>query len=164
MSRVTPAPESLPAASALPLEPKVVPPEGGTPLNVMGNHIRLLLTGADTGGQFTLVEEYDQPGCGIPLHIHQHEDEVFQVFEGQVKCRVGDQTIIAGPGTTVYAPKGLPHGYQIVGDGPARLQVAIFPAGIEHMFVELSQLPAGDPPNLDRVVEISGRYDIRLLP
>ena len=66
-------------------KPKIVKESEGHKLNVLGDHQNIRLTGADTNGQFTLIEQFNEPGVGIPPHIHENEDEVFQVLAGQVE-------------------------------------------------------------------------------
>ena len=146
------------------MTPKMISRDQGRWLNIMDNKVCLKLTGEDTNGQYTLIEECDMPGRGIPLHVHDREDEVFQVIQGQVRFQVGEEKLVGEAGTIVFAPRGIPHSYQLAGDGEARLQVAIFPAGIENMFEELAQLPTDAPPDFAKVTEICGKYDVKFLP
>ena len=96
--------------------------------------------------------------------LHEREDEVFQVLEGQVSFQVGEEQIVGEAGTIVFAPRGIPHSYQLSGDSEACLRVAIFPAGIEKMFEELAELPTDGPPDMEQVTSICGRYGITFLP
>jgi Cupin domain len=45
----------------------------------------------------------------------------FIIQEGQVRDRVGDETIDGGPGDIVVGPAGTPHGFTNLGPGQARL-------------------------------------------
>ena len=60
-----------------------------------------------TGGAFTIFEE-NEP-VDTRLHVHEHEDELFYVLEGEHVFQVGDQEFRAGPGGLVFAPRGVPH-------------------------------------------------------
>lgn len=53
---------------------------------------------------------------------HEHDDQVdaFYVLDGEVKFTVGDETIVAGPGTLVAAPPHTRHGFGGV-NGTARV-------------------------------------------
>ena len=53
---------------------------------------------------------------------HEHDDHVdaFYVLDGEVKFTVGDETIVAGPGTLVAAPPHTRHGFGGV-NGTARV-------------------------------------------
>jgi len=72
------------------MNPKIAKNDSGHKLNVLGDNQNIKLTGKDTNGQFTLIEQNNQPGVGIPPHIHENEDEVFQVIEGQVEMSIGE--------------------------------------------------------------------------
>ena len=134
----------------------------GRLLNVLGNHLLVKVSGEQTGGMYELYEQTNPPGAGVPPHVHGAEDETFYVVSGQVRFLVGDQWRDAGPGTTLFAPRNVPHGYQIVGHEPAVLLFIVSPPNLEPMFAELSALPPG-PPDLAKVGEICGRYHIQFV-
>src|SRR5262249_3193745 len=90
---------------------KVVQDGEGQAQLVLGDHQHVRLTGADTNGVLTLVEENNPAGVGVPLHTHRHEDELFHVIQGKVKFTIDNRTFVAGPGTTVWAPRGIPHAF-----------------------------------------------------
>jgi hypothetical protein len=56
----------------------------------------------------------------------------------------------------------VPHTWKVVGDQKAKVDVSVFPAGLEKMFEELSRLPAG-PPDKEVVTGIVGRYGIKFV-
>jgi hypothetical protein len=95
-----------------------------------------------------------QQGYGAPLHVHSREDEAWYVLEGQIRFRTGDDEVVAGPGTWVWQPRGLPHAFKVESDG-ARALFMFTPGGLEGMFVE-GGAPAGDsdePPQQEYDVE-----------
>jgi quercetin dioxygenase-like cupin family protein len=140
---------------------KTVTTEQGTKLEVMGDAIRFILTSEDTDGRMTMAQQRSLPGAGIPLHVHAKEDEIFQVLEGQVQFQVGDQTTIAESGTVVFAPKQLPHGFRVVGETPALIQITMMPGGLDKMMEEIVRLPAPlDPRKVEAICE---RYEIKFL-
>jgi quercetin dioxygenase-like cupin family protein len=143
-------------------KPKIVKNSEGNKLNVLGDNQNIKLTGEDTNGQYTLIEQNNEPGVGIPLHVHDNEDEVFQVLAGQVEMSVGDKTTTLLAGDLIFCPKGVPHSWKVVGDENARAMLSIFPAGLEEMFKELAELPAG-PPDMGKVSEICGKYNLRFV-
>ena len=99
--------------------------------------ILLRATAADTGGAFTLFEEVP-PLADTPLHVHEHEDELFYVLEGEHVFRVGDEEFPTSPGGLVFAPRGIPHAQRRVVQGSGRLLVLTAPAGLEGFFRELA--------------------------
>ncbi|MBD2715250.1 cupin domain-containing protein [Microvirga sp. STR05] len=141
---------------------KILEAEAGVQLVVIGDHQRILLTGKDTNQQFTLIEQLNQPGTGVPRHVHSREDEVFHVQEGEVEFEVDDNVQVLQAGELAYVPRGVPHSFKVVGNAPARVLLSIFPADIEDMFHELAQLPPG-PPEFAQVAEICAEYGIHFL-
>jgi len=134
----------------------------GRAFDVFGNQLLLKASGQQTGGAYELYQQSNPPGAGVPPHIHTSEDETFYIIRGLVRFLVGDKWIEAGPGTTLWAPRNVPHGYQIVGDEPAVLLFVVSPPNLEPMFAELAALPPG-PPDLAKVGEVCGRYDVTLV-
>ena len=144
------------------LPAKVIPAGEGTSHNVLGSRVSIKLAGDDTYELLTMVEDYNDPGIGIPLHVHTREDEVFRVLEGEVEYTLGQETVVLKAGDVAFAPRNVPHAWRVVGTVPARSIMLANPAGIELMFDELGRLPGG-PPDLSRVAEICGRYGISFL-
>lgn len=141
---------------------KVVRDGKGEKLNVLGDKMTVKLTGDDTHGQFVLIEENNEPGIGIPPHVHEHEDEIFRVIEGQLEVQVAGMKTVLGPGDTAFCPRGIPHSWRVVGDEPAKVDLNVFPAGLEEMFKELDQLPEG-PPDMKEVTRICGEYGVQFV-
>ncbi|MBU2940210.1 cupin domain-containing protein [Lacinutrix sp. C3R15] len=142
--------------------PKIVKANEGNKLNVLGDNQNIKLSGKDTNGQYTLIEQNNEPGVGIPPHVHDNEDEVFQVLSGQVEMLVGDKTTILQAGDLIFCPKGVPHSWKVVGEEKSRAMLSIFPAGLEDMFKELAELPAG-PPDMEKVSAICGKYNLKFV-
>ncbi len=130
---------------------------------VLGDTYRFLQTGAETGGAFSFVEIIGNPGSFVPPHFHAREDEAFHILEGQVEVTDASGTHIAGPGDSIFLPKGEIHGWRIYGDVPARFYLHAVPAGIEDMFYEMSEVAAG-PPDPAVLVPLCARYGITILP
>ena len=143
-------------------KPKIVKENEGNKLNVLGDNQNIKLTGEDTNGQYTLIEQNNEPGIGIPPHVHENEDEVFQVLEGKVEMSVGDKMTTLNAGDIIFCPKGVPHSWKVVGEEKARAMLSIFPAGLEGMFKELSELPPG-PPDMEKVTAICGKYNLKFV-
>jgi len=99
------------------------------------------------------------PNGGPPFHIHQHEDETFYVLEGTPTFRLGDDTIVAGPGDFVNVPKGTPHCFHNASDAPVRMILTFTPAGIERFFEEtLERAYDLSQPCPDNIDEVGARY------
>tara|TARA_R110002051_G_scaffold166126_2_gene237066 strand:+ start:868 stop:1410 length:543 start_codon:yes stop_codon:yes gene_type:complete len=144
------------------LDPKIIRSDEGKTINVLGDIQTFKLTGKDTNGLFTLIEEYNTPGTMIPPHVHTKEDEIFKVLEGELELTVGDKTTILKAGDLAFGPRNVPHSWKVVGDTNAKVILSVFPAGIEDMFEELGALPPG-PPDMEKVMEICARQGISFL-
>lgn len=142
--------------------PKFVKNSEGKILNVLGDNQNIKLTGNDTNGQYTLIEQNNEPGVGIPPHVHENEDEVFQVLEGQVEMSIDGKLTTLNAGDLIFCPKGIPHSWKVVGTQKSKAMLSIFPAGLEAMFEELSQLPTG-PPDMEKVKQICGKYKLKFV-
>ncbi len=94
-------------------------------------------------------------------HTHTHEDEFSYVLEGEVGARVGDQEVLAKPGSYIIKPRGVPHTFWNAGTKPARLLEIISPAGFEKYFVEMSEMMRSDgTPDVEKIAEIANRYGL----
>ena len=100
-------------------QPVVLAPGEGAHLDVLGDLITLLVSGKQTNGAFTVLSETSPPGGGTPLHTHHKEDEALYVLEGEYEIQCGDQTVRAGPGSFVFAPREIPHKLTNVSTGPS---------------------------------------------
>lgn len=94
-----------------------------------------------TDGDFGIVELRAPVGDASPLHRHSREDETFVVLSGALEVQVGGAVHRLGPGDAVRGVRGVPHGYRVLGDQPARFLVVVLPAGLEAAF---RAMDAGD--------------------
>ena len=124
----------------------------------------LMLGGDRTAGRLSLVEHPLRPrALGSPIHTHRNEDEYSVVLEGQVGAQIGEQTVVAGPGTVLVKPRGVPHAFWNPSDQPARLLEIISPAGFEGYFAGMGEIFAGQgPPDHGRMAELADRYGLDL--
>ena len=143
--------------------PIVLQPDEGKLLDVLGEIITIKVAGEDTDGVYTVLQEVSPPQGGPPLHLHHREDEAFYVLEGEYEVQCGENKIRAVPGSFILAPREIPHTFRNIGSGPCKVLVIATPAGIEKFFEELSQLAKQGPPDIERVKEIAGRYEIELM-
>ena len=144
------------------MKEKIVLKDDGKKLNILGDHQQFKLTGKDTNGQFLAIYQDNPPNTQIPMHVHQNEDEVYKVLEGEVEFTVGDKKSVLKSGDIIFLPRNIPHTWKVVGINNAKVYLDIFPAGLENMFEELNKLPAG-PPDFPKVVEICGRFGIKFV-
>lgn len=146
------------------MHPIQVPEDGGRKTNVLGIPMVIRLHGRDTGGTLSVVESHDVPGGGPPPHIHHREDETFQILKGEYEFAVGDQTILAKPGTTLFAPRGVSHTYRYLGQTPGKLMCIITPSGFEGFFEEIGELTPEQQQDIPRLLEIAKKFELEILP
>ena len=145
--------------SRSPLAPRVVTTSQAEVICFMASRAMVRINSEDTGGLFTVLELNEAPGAGVPPHVHHAEDEVFHIIEGRASFYVDGKTIEVGPGTTLFGPRDVAHGYQVQGQETLKMLVTVYPAGIEKMFRELAALPPG-PPDMKKIGDICQRYHI----
>lgn len=118
------------------------------------NLFEFLVPSDSTGGRLSVFRCTAPAGFGPPRHVHTREDEVFHLLEGHVSFEIDGRRQVAGPGTTVWMPRGVPHGFRVESDVAAMLGI-ITPGDYEHLFRSLGvpararALPPGDGPALD---------------
>jgi steroid delta-isomerase-like uncharacterized protein len=119
-----------------------------------------------TQGAFGLVEHWEvPPGFASPYHTHHREDESFYIVQGEVAFVIDGQWRRVGPGSFVFGPREIPHGFKVVGDQPAQMLLQATPGGFEQFVIELGQ-PLTDPigpPDIPRLIETAARYGIDIL-
>ena len=115
-----------------------------------------------TGGALSLFEEVP-PLVDTPRHVHTHENELFYVLDGEHVIEVGDEELHAGPGGTVFAPRGIPHAQRRVVPGEGRLLVLTTPGGFDGFFRELAAADAAGTLGPDAYAAASEKYGIAWL-
>ena len=114
--------------------------EGGR-LELPGWRMRVKLSASDTAGMLTLIEaRMDGGHAGPSEHVHTGHDEAFFLISGTLRFRVGDGYRVAVAGETVFASRGLAHGFSNPAPGEARYLVALTPSGYERYFERLAAL------------------------
>ena len=114
-----------------------------------------------TGGAFTVFEERDP--VDTPLHVHEHEDELFYVLEGEHVFQVGDEEFRVGPGGLVFAPRGVPHAQRRVVPRTGRILAITSPAGFEGFFRDLAEADRAGVIGPDSYASASKNYGITWL-
>jgi mannose-6-phosphate isomerase-like protein (cupin superfamily) len=135
--------------------------DGGERLRFGDVEVVVKASADTTGGAFTMFEE-NEP-LDTRLHVHEHEDELFYVLEGEHVFQVGDQEFQARPGGLVFAPRGVPHAQRRKVPRTGRLLVLTSPAGFEGFFRELAEADRAGAIGPDAYVRASKRYGITWL-
>lgn len=144
----------------------VLPPETGEMVWLKGIGARYLVRGDQTGGRFAVVVHPIKPrALASPMHTHSHEDEISLVIAGRVGVQIGDQVLVAEPGTVVFKPRGIPHAFWNESDEETRVLEMITPAGFDAYFREMAALYAESTtgmPDPQRAAALYAKYGLDL--
>jgi mannose-6-phosphate isomerase-like protein (cupin superfamily) len=143
--------------------PVFVPAEEARVVRVFGGDLILTLPQQEAGAGVSVFEEVRRPGDGPPLHVHGREDEIFRIVEGRFRLRVGAETFDAGPGDTLFLPRGVPHGFVNSGDGTGRLLIVLQPGGFERFFLDVAAQGLQVPADMGRIAELAAGYGLEFL-
>ena len=114
-----------------------------------------------------VMEFENPPGWEVPLHVHEHEDEVHYYFEGNVTVTCGDKTFVGTPGSLAFLPKGIPHALRFDDSGPGRW-IWISPVDRSDLAREVG-VPASEPEpspddiDMERVMKVFEAHGMRFL-
>jgi quercetin dioxygenase-like cupin family protein/ketosteroid isomerase-like protein len=132
------------------------------PIYFLGLPTILRATSRTTNGAYGLVENSMPPGFESPYHTHHLEDEAFYVLEGDMAFVCDGRWTIAAPGTYVFGPRNIPHGFKVLGDAPARLLLLCTPGGFEQFVVDMSE-PTPAPPDMAKLMAVAAKYSVDIL-
>ncbi len=122
------------------------PGEGEVLLRGKGNTVTIKVDPKTGSPNMAVGTQVLDAGLGIPMHMHEREDEVLFVHGGGGVAVVGGRRETVGEGDTVYVPHGVWHGVETRGTGIDLLWV-VTPAGLEDFFREVGS-PPGAPPKV----------------
>ncbi|HEY1021827.1 MAG TPA: cupin domain-containing protein [Flavisolibacter sp.] len=141
----------------------IVPHGTGHHFNLLGHSITKVFANEATGGAYYVFEVVTPPGLGLPMHVHDREDEIIYVVEGEFEIFLGDKRFIAKAGDNVFFPRGLAHAFQNAGSKAAKAIFTVSPgASFEAFFDKLAALPPG-PPDMKRIIEIFAAHGMQVL-
>lgn len=139
----------------------VKPGQAPSPLNVVGEQITVLASGAQTGS-YEIFLQAGPENSGPPPHNHPW-DESFYVIKGEITFGYDDKETTAGPGTLVHLPAGSTHWFRF-GKGGGEMISMTSREGASHMFTEMDREIAPDNPDLGKLLEIGKRHGLEVTP
>jgi quercetin dioxygenase-like cupin family protein len=119
---------------------------------------RTLVAGSATGNQLALLEIHGSAGRGVVRHMHEHEDEVVYVLEGELTFYIGEAVQRAPAQSCLVLPRGIEHSY-VIESARARLLVALTPAGLEGFLEDMKRTDRRD---VERLITLAARYGITI--
>ena len=116
--------------------------------------ITFVRTTAETDGQSLVFDCRVTPGgATLPVHIHDTQEERFEVIYGQLGVRLGNKKQVLHRGDKIILPARIKHQWWVPGDQPVLFRVEVLPAR-----------------NLERVLEVisamahAGKMNSRSMP
>jgi len=138
---------------------RIVGPRDGKLGRLGGIGVRFMVSGAESGGGFSLVEHPMEPrALAAPMHRHSREDEYSFVLEGRVGADLGGEIVYGEVGDLIFKPRGQWHTFWNAGDAPARILEIISPAGFEKFFDTMSELAGRGELNPAGLVALAAEY------
>ncbi|MGI9013448.1 MAG: cupin domain-containing protein [Phycisphaerales bacterium] len=135
----------------------------GATYTVIGDdRVTIKLAAADCGGAVTVIETTTMPGDGPPRHVHEREDELFYILEGEFVFEVGDEgeSITARAGDFLRVPRRVPHRFVNVARTPGKLLIICTPGGFDRFVADFAEVPADQPPDFARIAAIGANHGI----
>ena len=129
------------------------------PVYFLGFPTILRATGPTTNGAFGLIEQVMPAGFASPYHTHHLEDEAFYVLDGEMAFVCDGEWTKAGPGTFVFGPRNIPHGFKVLGEEPARMLLLCAPGGFTQFVVDMSE-PTPAAPDMTKLMALASKYEI----
>jgi quercetin dioxygenase-like cupin family protein len=127
------------ASDAKPGKPLVAGPEQGNQVWAMGVLVTIKVKSADTGGAYSVFEDFILPGAGPVPHTHTKEDETIFVLEGKLRAWLGGIQYDVKVGDFVHMPRGVQHYFKNVSDEPTRMLLTYTPGGFEQWFLDIGK-------------------------
>jgi quercetin dioxygenase-like cupin family protein len=129
-------------------------------LNVVGDRLRVVVEGSETGGAFEVFDVEGDEGSGPPPHAHPWT-ESFYVLEGSLTITVADEQTFAPAGTSVVVPAGTVHTFQVA-TSRARFITTTSGEKASAFFRNLAARAPGVPTDetLPLVIEVAKRHGL----
>ena len=126
----------------------------------LGVRYKSILTPEETGGAMSIVDSLSPVGSGPPRHIHHNEDETFVMITGTCKVWIEGVETIAGPGESVFIPRGREHTFKVIGEEPSRHLVILTPGGFEGFFQDMADGQCRIPEDMTAVEASATKHNM----
>lgn len=126
-----------------------------------GTWYKPILTTDASGGAMSIVDSVSPEGSGPPRHVHDAEDETFVILSGTCEFWVAGETVVKGPGETIFVPRGTEHTFRVTDDAPCRHLVILTPGGFEGFFADMAKGQFRIPDDMPAIEASAGRHNLR---
>lgn len=136
----------------------VTPDQAARPLEVVGEKITVLASGAATGG-YEIFRQVGPEGSGPVPHSHPW-DESFYVVRGEIVFGIGEAPeTVATPGTLVHLPAGTLHWFRFLQGGGEMVSITSR-EGASHMFTDIDREVAPGEPDVPTLAAVAARHGV----
>lgn len=98
----------------------------------------LLIEGSQTGGSYSLIEQWMRGGTVVQPHVHNFNDEWFYVIEGTLDLVIDGKEIHGAEGNNIWIPRGTVHEFS-VSSPVCHVLNGYTPGGVEQSIKNLAQ-------------------------
>ncbi len=136
------------------------------------NHLATTKVHSDQARSMGAVEFRAPMGFGPPVHVHDDEDELIVVLEGEIAFRSGESETFGRAGSCAFLPSGIPHGFEVL-SAEARFLAITASAGSTPRFDEFvaavgtpsdtATMPDEGPIDPERLAELSTAHGIAIV-
>jgi quercetin dioxygenase-like cupin family protein len=118
-----------------------------------GLNFKIIVDGNNTGGEYSLIEMQFPKGKEreIPLHVHDKENLIVYVLEGEFVFTDGKDETICNTNSVIKLDKDVAHSYRKTVEDNGRLLIMYSPAGFENFFKDLQSIHENESITLDLV-------------
>ena len=125
---------------------------------VLGEQVEVLVSSKSTHNSFFVGVQTSPPGGGPPPHVHEREDELFTVLEGEYELFDGQQWTPFCRGEYQSKLRGELHTFRNCGSTTGKMLIMATPGGLDEYFEFISPLTL--PQDITRLIEISKMFGI----
>ncbi|HYZ61811.1 MAG TPA: cupin domain-containing protein [Acetobacteraceae bacterium] len=122
-----------------------------------GERLAFITSSSQTRGAYLVMDVVAAPRNGVPMHVHDNEEEHFIIVHGTVHIANGGEALDATAGMSVTIRRGVPHAWCNLSEAPVRMLVVFTPGHIEGLF-----RAASDPATYD-MGTLPGEYGTRFV-
>src|SRR3954466_1196481 len=104
-----------------------------------GVNTRMRVSAVNGAVQLCIFEQWCEPGCGAPTHLHAVE-EVLTVLEGQAEFWIENERETVTTGQSVIVPAGRRHSFRNIGATILHVQATLAASIFEASFDDRSEV------------------------
>lgn len=136
----------------------------------MGARVKPLLLGEETDGNFSVFEFTEVQGFEPPFHIHEKEDEIWRIIEGEATFLLENKVIDVGPDDTVFIHCGKAHAFKLKSKTMTAI-LSLTSTDLENIIAEMAvpcqavdDLPCEPPTKeqLGQLIELGKKYGLTI--